>query len=221
MMSYPRLSDQYRILKSFIVGLVVTLVVIQFLSKTESLTFSITAALLVDFISLMRKTWLMNNSQTRVVFSRFDANEIAVTERTIALVFLSVGLLSFCIADIHMKNNILPNNVIIFVSFAALFLTWFQLHNGFALYYAKRYFEVNPHELSDLSSQKGFIIAGNEPTFSDFLYVSYSIGLTYSMTDCGIEDSSVRRIVIIHCLTSFLFTSTALSIIISLATQVS
>ena len=221
MMSYPRLSDQYRILKSFIVGLVVTLVVIQFLSITESLTFSITAALLVDFISLMRKTWLMNNSQTRVVFSRFDANEIAVAERTIALVFLSVGLLSFCIADIHIKNNILPNNVIIFVSFAALFLTWFQLHNGFALYYAKRYFEVNPHELSDLSSQKGFIIAGNEPTFSDFLYVSYSIGLTYSMTDCGIEDSSVRRIVIIHCLTSFLFTSTALSIIISLATQVS
>ena len=221
MMSYPRLSDKYRILKSFIVGLVVTLVVIQFLSITESLTFSITAALLVDFISLMRKTWLMNNSQTRVVFSRFDANEIAVAERTIALVFLSVGLLSFCIADIHMKNNILPNNIIISVSFAALFLTWFQLHNGFALYYAKRYFELNPHELSDLSSQKGFIIAGNEPTFSDFLYVSYSIGLTYSMTDCGIEDSSVRRIVIIHCLTSFLFTSTALSIIISLATQVS
>ena len=221
MMSYPRLSDQYRILKSFIVGLVVTLVVIQFLSITESLTFSITAALLVDFISLMRKTWLMNNSQTRVVFSRFDANEIAVAERTIALVFLSVGLLSFCIADIHMKNNILPNNVIISVSFAALFLTWFQLHNGFALYYAKRYFELNPHELSDLSSQKGFIFAGGEPTFSDFLYVSYSIGLTYSMTDCGIEDSSVRRIVIIHCLTSFLFTSTALSIIISLATQVS
>jgi uncharacterized membrane protein len=221
MMSYPRLSDQYRILKSFIVGLFVTLVVIQFLSITESLTFSITAALLVDFISLIRKTWLMNNSQTRVVFSRFDANEIAVTERTIALVFLSVGLLSFCIADIHMKNNILPNNVIISVSFAALFLTWFQLHNGFALYYAKRYFELNPHELSDLSSQKGFIIAGNEPTFSDFLYVSYSIGLTYSMTDCGIEDSSVRRIVIIHCLSSFLFASTALSIIFNLATQVS
>ena len=221
MMSYSKLSDQFRILRSFIVGLVVTMVFIHFLSINESLTFSITAALLVDFISLMRKTWLMNNSQTRVVFSRFDANEIAVAERTIALVFLSVGLLSFCIADIHIKNNILPNNVIIFVSFAALFLTWFQLHNGFALYYAKRYFEVNPHELSDLSSQKGFIIAGNEPTFSDFLYVSYSIGLTYSMTDCGIEDSSVRRIVIIHCLTSFLFTSTALSIIISLATQVS
>jgi uncharacterized membrane protein len=221
MMSYSKLSDQFRILRSFIVGLVVTMVFIHFLSINESLTFSITAALLVDFISLMRKTWLMNNSQTRVVFSRFDANEISVAERTIALVFLSVGLLSFCIADIHIKNNILPNNVIIFVSFAALFLTWFQLHNGFALYYAKRYFEVNPHELSDLSSQKGFIFAGGEPTFSDFLYVSYSIGLTYSMTDCGIEDSSVRRIVIIHCLTSFLFTSTALSIIISLATQVS
>ena len=80
---------------------------------------------------------------------------------------------------------------------------------------------MNPYELGDLSSQKGFIFAGCEPAFSDFLYVSYSIGLTYSMTDCGIEASSVRRIVIIHCLSSFLFASTVLSIIFSLATQVS
>lgn len=221
MMSSRKLSDRYRLLRSFVVGFAITLIVMQVLPIKESLTLSITGALLVDFISLMRDTWLMDNSQTRLIFSRFDAKEVSVAERTIAFVFLSVGLLSFCIADIHAKNNILPNNVHIFVSFAALFLTWLQLHNGFALYYAKRYFEMNPYELGDLSSQKGFIFAGCEPTFSDFLYVSYSIGLTYSMTDCGIEASSVRRIVIIHCLSSFLFASTVLSIIFSLATQVS
>ena len=73
----------------------------------------------------------------------------------------------------------------------------------------------------DSEDPRGFIFEGEEPTFSDFLYISYSIGLTYSMTDCGIRDSSVRRVVIIHCLSSFLFASTVLSIIFSLATQVS
>ena len=39
------------------------------------------------------------------------------------------------------------------------------------------------------------------------------------MTDCGLEDASVRRIVLVHCL-SFLFASTIFSIILSLVTQV-
>jgi len=70
-------------------------------------------------------------------------------------------------------------------------------------------------------TQHGFILEGEEPGFSDFLYISYSIGLTYSMTDCSLEDASVRRIVLIHCLSSFLFISTIFSIILSLVTQVS
>ena len=220
-MSFSKLSDGYRLLRSCAVGFFITLVVMQVIPIKESFTLSITSALFVDFASLMRKTWLMSVEQTRHLFSRFDAKEVLVAERTIAFVFLSVGLLGFCITDLHAKNNVLPDSVHIFVSFAALFLTWLQLHNGFALYYAMRYFEMNPHELDDPASQRGFIFAGSEPAFSDFLYVSYSIGLTYSMTDCGIEDSSVRRIVIIHCLSSFLFASTVLSIIFSLATQVS
>ena len=94
------------------------------------------------------------------------------------------------------------------------------MHNAFALYYAKLYYDMNPDALSPGEVQQGFVFAGLEPVFSDFLYISYSIGLTYSMTDCGVEDSSVRRVVIVHCISSFLFASTVLSVIFSLATQV-
>ena len=133
--------------------------------------------------------------------------------------FLSVGVLSFCISEIHATVHRLPDWVHIFVTFVALLMTWLELHNGFALYYAKRYYELNPTELSEGESQQGFIFEGLEPTFSDFIYVSYSVGLTYSMTDCSVEDSDIRRVVIIHCIVSFLYTSTVLSIILSLVTQ--
>ena len=46
--------------------------------------------------------------------------------------------------------------------------------------------------------------------------MAYSTGLTHFMTDCSVEDSAIRRVVIIHCIAAFLFASTVLSIILSL-----
>ena len=216
-----KLTDRYRLLRALLVGAVVSVLFSPVLATKEVITVAITFSLLLDFLILIKQSWLIGINETREIFQQFNAKESSVAERTIALVFLSVGILSFCIAELHSKNDVLPNSLHIFISFIALFLTWFQLHNGFALYYAKKYFDMNPDVLVESEDQKGFVFEGAEPTFSDFLYISYSIGLTYSMTDCGIKDSSVRRVVIIHCLSSFLFASTVLSIIFSLATQVS
>ncbi|MFY7695093.1 MAG: DUF1345 domain-containing protein [Cyanobium sp.] len=42
------------------------------------------------------------------------------------------------------------------------------------------------------------------------------MGLTYAMSDTNLEDSKVRRIVLIHALLSFLFLSIVLSEVIHL-----
>ena len=215
-----KLTDRYRLSRAVLVGTVVSLLFMPILATKESMTIAVASSLAVDFCIFIKQAWLIDVNNTRDIFQQFDAKESSVAERTIALVFLSVGILSFCIAELHSKSDVLPNSIHIFISFMALFLTWLQLHNGFALYYGKKYFDMNPVRLDDPGRQLGFIFEGTEPTFSDFLYISYSIGLTYSMTDCGIKDSAVRRIVIIHCLSSFLYASTVLSIIFSLATQV-
>jgi len=214
-------SDRYRFTRSFLAGCVVSLICLPIFSTKEALTIAAASSLLIDLISFLRLTWMMNIDQTRDVFAKFMAKQSSVAERTIALVFMSVGLLSFCVSDLQSIDDVMPNSLHIFIAFIALFMTWIQLHNGFALFYAKRYYDMNPEALAPGQEQQGFVFAGSEPSFSDFLYISYSIGLTYSMTDCGVEDSSVRRVVIVHCIASFLFASTVLSVIFSLATQVS
>tara|TARA_B100002051_G_C16738231_1_gene642609 strand:+ start:232 stop:894 length:663 start_codon:yes stop_codon:yes gene_type:complete len=214
------LSDSYRLTRAFLVGTVSTVVLLPLLSVRETLTVAISLALTWDLLIFLRRTWLLSTAHTREILSCSEARESLVAERTIALVFLSLGMLSFCLTELHSPQDALPNRVHIFTAFLALFLMWLELHNGFALYYAKRYYEMNPAPLAADDTQHGFIFEGNEPSFSDFLYISYSIGLTYSMTDCGLEDASVRRIVLVHCLSSFLFASTIFSIILSLVTQV-
>ena len=213
-------TDRYRLIRSILIGSLVSIVCLPFFSNEESLTFAIAASLSFDLAIFLRLTWSMSIEQTRQVFSRFTARQSLVAETPIALVFMSVGLLSFCVSDLNSVNDVLPDSFHIFLAFISLFMTWLQLHNAFALYYAKLYYDMNPVALSPGKEQQGFVFAGLEPVFSDFLYISYSIGLTYSMTDCGVEDSSVRRVVIVHCISSFLFASTVLSVIFSLATQV-
>lgn len=220
-MLHPRfLTDRYRLIRSLLVGSLAYLVSIQFLGLKESFTLSVTCALAWDFIQLFRHTWLLSIEQTRSIFTRWESNESFVAVRTIALVFMSIGILSFCISDLQHSSSVLPKSIHTLTTFFALFLTWLQLHNGFAIYYAKSYFERNRTPLQDGEGQQAFIFEGQEPCFSDFIYVSYSIGLTYSMTDCSLEDSSLRRIVIIHCIASFLFYSTVLSMILAIITQV-
>lgn len=212
-------TDRYRLIRSIVVGFIVSVLCLPFLSNKESLTIAAGASLFVDLAVFYRLTWVMDIEQTRHIFEKFIARQASVAERTIALVFMSVGLLSFSVSDLHLVNDAMPNSLHIFLAFISLFISWLQLHNGFALYYAKLYYDLNPEALTPGQERQGFVFSGPEPTFSDFLYISYSIGLTYSMTDCGIEDSFLRRVVIVHCITSFLFTSTVLSIVFSLATE--
>jgi len=213
------LSDRFRLIRSFLIGSVSTVTFLPILSPRETLTLAVSLALGWDLTMFLKSTWLLDKKRTREIFSSSEASESLAVERTLAMVFLSLGLLSFSLAELHSPDDTLPNNIHIFIAFFTIFLMWLQLHNGIALYYAKRYYEMNPSPLDDGDPQYGFVFEGSEPSFSDFLYISYSIGLTYSMTDCGVEDSSVRRVVIIHCLSAFLFASTILSIILSLVTQ--
>lgn len=218
---HPRfLTDRFRVIRSILVGFVLTSILHRFLTLKEAVTIAVTLTLALDLVTLYLRTWTLSTQQTRQIFERWKSIESFVALRTVALVFMSVGLLSFCINDLHDTKNVLPNQVQVLSTFLALFMTWLQLHNGFAIYYAKSYYEQNPRSLHDGEPQQGFVFQGAEPTFSDFLYVAYSIGLTYSMTDCSVEDSGIRRVVIIHCIAAFLFASTVLSIILSLVTQI-
>jgi uncharacterized membrane protein len=72
---------------------------------------------------------------------------------------------------------------------------------------------------ADGPNPQGFVFAGNdEPVFTDFLYVAFAVGLTYAMSDVNLEDSRMRRMVLVHSVISFLFYSTVISAILNLLT---
>ena len=212
--------DGSRFVIALLVGTVVSVALSKALRLQEAFPVGFLAAIVFDQTRFFVEAFRINAEQTREIFGRWLPSRALLLERTVIFTFISVGLLSLCVRDVHNPTSTLPQDWRTFIYFAALFAVWLQMHNGFGIYYAKKYFKLNPAPAADGPDPQGFVFAGSdEPEFTDFLYVSYAVGLTYAMSDTNLEDSSTRRVVLFHSVVSFLFYSTVISAVINLFTS--
>lgn len=85
---------------------------------------------------------------------------------------------------------------------ATLVLAWLFSNTIYALHYAHLYY---------LDGRDGDDAGGidfpecDEPDYWDFLYFSYTLGMTFQTSDVGITARHVRKVVTGHCLAAFVF----------------
>lgn len=87
--------------------------------------------------------------------------------------------------------------------------SWAFMHTVFALHYAHDYY-------MDAGPQRLVFPGGLGPTYGDFLYFSFTIGMTFQVSDVQIADSKLRRLVLLHSATSFFYSSVILALTINL-----
>ncbi len=58
------------------------------------------------------------------------------------------------------------------------------------------------------------------PAYSDFLYFSYNLGMTYQVSDTDVSSSLIRRVVLRHSLLSYVFGASILATTINLVTGI-
>lgn len=109
---------------------------------------------------------------------------------------------------------------------ACMGLSWMLVHTLFAVRYAHRYyakdlnkqdkhaggldFPTHPEE-QDQKDQKA-----HWPAFMDFAYFSFTIGMTFQVSDVGITDRRIRKIALIHGLFSFAFNATIIALSVNI-----
>jgi len=97
-------------------------------------------------------------------------------------------------------------------------LSWFLLHTSFGQHYARVFFddveEQSPSTPGGMC--RGLSFPGTEqPSYLDFLYVAFTIGLTYAVSDVTVTSDRLRRLVLIHSVISFSFNSTVLGVVLN------
>ncbi|MEV4416894.1 DUF1345 domain-containing protein [Catellatospora sp. NPDC049609] len=80
-----------------------------------------------------------------------------------------------------------------------ILLSWTVVNTVFLLRYADLQY-APPGRGIDFSES-----GADQPTYLDFAYVAFTIGMTYQVSDTTVRDPRVRRTVIVHALLSYLF----------------
>lgn len=94
------------------------------------------------------------------------------------------------------------------LALASVALSWFLVHTVFTLRYAMLYY----------SGQDGGIDFNQKeaPTYLEFAYLAFTIGMTFQVSDTNLESRSIRATALRHGLLSFLFGAVILATTINL-----
>jgi uncharacterized membrane protein len=88
-------------------------------------------------------------------------------------------------------------DLLAFLGLASVALSWTVVHTVYTLRYARLYY-------TDTDGGIDFH-GGQPPRYSDFAYMSFTVGMTSQVSDTDVEDRVIRVTVLRHSLLSFLF----------------
>ncbi len=95
------------------------------------------------------------------------------------------------------------------VAVLGVFMTWAALHLMYAARYAYLYYATGADKAIDFNSDE-------HPTFRDFFYFSYNLGMTYQVSDNSVSTRELRSVVLRLCLLSYVFGTVILATAINL-----
>jgi len=79
-----------------------------------------------------------------------------------------------------------------------ILVSWFTVHTLFALRYARLYY-------NDPRGGIEFAEPDKTPDYLDFVYVSFTVGMTFQVSDTNIGQRLIRRMVVRHSILSYAF----------------
>ena len=96
---------------------------------------------------------------------------------------------------------------LIAVGLLSVMLSWALIHTVFMLRYARAYY-AEPTGGIEFNEEE-------PPTYLDFAYYAFTIGMTFQVADTNITAKTVRRVTLHHALISYVFGAVLLGLVIN------
>ncbi|MEV6968324.1 DUF1345 domain-containing protein [Hamadaea sp. NPDC051192] len=150
--------------------------------------------------------WPMDAATTRRNMAREDFKPVP-DELVVVLAALG-GLAAIVVLLMIGESRSTDRHAAAAVALAGVFMAWASLHLMYSARYAHLYYTRNARGI-DFNSAA-------EPTFRDFLYFSYNLGMTYQVSDTDVASPRIRAVVLRHTLLSYVFGTVILATTINL-----
>jgi uncharacterized membrane protein len=161
------------------------------------------AALAFDFaavVFLLSLVPLLRESGPQAIRDHADAND---ANRTLVLVVTaSVMIVVMAAISGELPGAGKGETASIIKLVATLLLVWIFANSVYALHYAHAFYTDRP----DGKDCGGIDFPGTpEPTYGDFIYFSFTLGMTFQTSDTDITAARIRNVALFHSFTAFLF----------------
>ena len=155
--------------------------------------------------------------QMKSVAERQDAGKWAVLLMTLAAGTASSIAIASEMPFIKHAQGLEQAALTLFMIYTIV-LSWAFIQVIFALHYAHDYYRLLSGTDPDQGRHSGAIAFPGElaPRYGDFLYFSFTIGMTFQVSDVQIVDPGVRRLALAHGIISFFYATGVLALSINL-----
>lgn len=139
--------------------------------------------------------------------SREDPSR-AVSDLLVLLASLaSLGAIVFLLVEAHNSFGA-QRGLLAVMAVVSVALSWLLIHTLFTLRYALLYYR---------DGKRGVNFNQDEPPcYTDFAYLSFTLGMTFQVSDTNLQTHSIRMTALRHGLLSYLFGSVILATMINL-----
>lgn len=146
--------------------------------------------------------WPMDSAQTRVHAREEDPGRGFADVILIVASIASVVGIAFVLAAGHVSDTVSA-----IIGVACVVASWLLVHTVYGVRYADLYF----------SAAKPPIDFGDEaPTYTDFAYLTFCLGMTYQISDTNLKTRQLRGVVLWHTLLSYFLGAVVLACTINL-----
>jgi uncharacterized membrane protein len=123
------------------------------------------------------------------------------TVGSVLLVAVCVGGLLGVVFALGLARDESGSLRVLLIALAALTVavSWTMLNTIYTLRYAHLYYAPDGRNINFNDPN------GPPPSYRDFAYVAFTIGMTYQVSDTNVRDERTRRTVLVHSLLAYLF----------------
>ena len=193
-----------RLAASFVTGAAIGLIVGLLTGPLLGVLVTIAATAMIFVVAGWIVLWPMDAAATRRSVSREEFRPVA---REIVIVAAAVGGLVGIVMLLLLSSSA-TGRAAAAITPGGVFMLWAAMHLMYATRYAHLFYGPAAGGINFNS--------GEQPTYRDFLYFSYNLGMTYQVSDTSVSSATIRAVALRHCLLSYVFGTVILATTINL-----
>jgi uncharacterized membrane protein len=205
---------RFKILLVFLISFVVGLIFYSLhWSNQESIIF---AWLTFGGLYILEGIITMIRIPSKSIMLRAKEEDLGVWMQFILLVITcSIALIAIIFWNSDNNSHFSKHSTINQIFFiASVTLAWLVLHLSFTFRYAHMYYGDENEKYA--KHARGLDFPGeSHPDYFDFAYYSFTIGMTFQVSDVVIKSKGLRRLSLAHSMVAFLFNTILIAITIN------